>query len=196
MTSVVQDLLLVLCLLLRKACGDFVAEDLHVVDGLINQYITLPCSFPIPDNWKGQDIHITWYKNFTDKLLDCMVRDGKTPVCQKYPDSSRIQLSWKFLGNADLDIYRFQESDEGPYQCWVIFDDAYQRQDTLLRFHGDLAGRRDASLFDGFVGWHSILVVSTWNVLLLSGWPFSLLLAWIFLSQRCHNRRKGKRINI
>ncbi|XP_077350336.1 uncharacterized protein LOC144000398 isoform X2 [Lithobates pipiens] len=177
-------------------CSDFVAEDLHVVNGLINQHITLPCTFITPDNWKGQDIHITWYKNLTDKLLDCMAREGMTPVCQKYTDSSRIQLSWKFLGNADLDIYRFQESDEGSYQCWVIFDDAYQRQDTLLRFHSDIAGRQDASLFQGFAGWHSILVGSTWNVLLLSGWPFALLLGWVLYSQRCHNQRKRKCINI
>ncbi|KAM5152270.1 uncharacterized protein ACMZJ9_010472 isoform 1-T1 [Mantella aurantiaca] len=190
MTFRVRDLSLVLCLLLRRVLSDFVVEDLQSVDGLINQHVTLPCSIILPDNWRDHEIHIIWYRNFSDKLLDCSVSDGMMPACQEPPDSSRVQLSWKFLGNADLDISSLQESDEGHYQCWIIFEDAYQRRDTYLQVHNVTSTTWEASPHQQFVGWQSMVMVSTCNVLLLSAWSFAFLFAGILLSQRCHNHRK------
>ncbi|XP_044154995.1 uncharacterized protein LOC122941652 isoform X2 [Bufo gargarizans] len=124
---------LVLFLLFRNVCGQFVVDNVYIVDGVAKGSMTLPCSLTAPSNWKDHKLKIIWFKNFTEKLWDCVVKREKPPNCRSSPNSSRTRISWEVFGNADLEISVLQESDAGPYQCWILLSDAYRRRDLLLR---------------------------------------------------------------
>ncbi|XP_040291874.1 uncharacterized protein LOC121003957 isoform X2 [Bufo bufo] len=132
-----QALTLALCLLLRNVCSQFVVDDVYAVDGVAKGSVTLPCSLTAPSNWKDHELKIIWFKNLTEKLWDCVVKREKSPDCRSSPNSSRSRISWGVFGNADLEISALQESDAGPYQCWILLSDAYRRRDLLLRVHGN-----------------------------------------------------------
>ncbi|KAM4023769.1 uncharacterized protein ACNLHF_024709 [Anomaloglossus baeobatrachus] len=170
---------LVLCLLLRNVFGQFAEHEARTVDGAVNHSAILPCSLSIPSNQRGNQLHILWFKNFTERLWDCMVRSEEGPDCRTTPHAPRTRISWKFFGNADLEISALQDSDAGHYQCWIILEDAYRRRDVLLRVHG--LRREEPGPDTGGPGrgetWFP------WTILLLTGWPLAIFLAGLFLAR-------------
>ncbi|XP_068102757.1 uncharacterized protein [Hyperolius riggenbachi] len=184
------EVTLVLCILLRRACNSLLENGDNVIDGLVNQHITLPCYFIVADNWKDNEIQVLWFRNFSDKLVDCTVTEGKTPRCQVPPNLSRIQFSGKSFDNVSLDIYNLQKSDEGQYQCWIMLKDAYRRQDTMLRVHSNRIPDREASSVEEPLRWHLLAIMPYWNTFLISGWSIALFLAGIILAQKFRRRKK------
>ncbi|CAH2308215.1 Ig mu heavy chain disease -like [Pelobates cultripes] len=167
---------IVLCLIFRRAGGQ--VSHTQTVNGVLNQPVTLNCSFIVPENLDIRELRVMWFLNFTDNLLDCVVKKSGPSVCQDSRHSPRIKLSGNvFQEDAVLDIMSLCGSDAGMYQCWVIFPEAYVRVDIELRILDEEAPGR--------------MIVSAeektqlfWNFLLTSGWLTTFLLAMILFGQR------------
>ncbi|XP_077129827.1 uncharacterized protein LOC143785052 [Ranitomeya variabilis] len=182
---------LIMYLLLQNVFGQFAVHDGHTVEGVVGHSAVLPCSVTIPTNQKEDRLHILWFKNFTEKLWDCVVQRKRDPDCRPTPQSPRTHISWKFFGSADVEISALQESDSGPYQCWIILKDTYRRRDVLLRVLGlqSEGPRKDTSALRLGLGemW------SPRSVVLLAGWPLAIFLAVLFLARSlCISIRKKK----
>ncbi|KAM3916538.1 uncharacterized protein RB166_015776 [Leptodactylus fuscus] len=175
-----EVLVLVLCLLLRIVHNHLAMDDTFTVDGAVDHNATLPCSITITSNWKDEQLQVIWFKNFTEKLWDCVVKIKKAPHCQMSPNSSRTQISRTF-GKADLEISALQESDAGEYQCWIILSDAYYRRDILLRVHGVHSNGQGKNTSRWW--WRLMGTVSSWTIFLLSGWPVAIFLAGLLLTK-------------
>ncbi|KAG9470401.1 hypothetical protein GDO78_017906 [Eleutherodactylus coqui] len=67
---------LLLCLLLRNVQSQFAVANEYTVDGTADQSATLPCKLTIPSNWKDDELHVMWFKNFTEKLWDWLRSHG------------------------------------------------------------------------------------------------------------------------
>ncbi|KAE8578353.1 hypothetical protein XENTR_v10023478 [Xenopus tropicalis] len=129
----------ILCLILRKVFSQVSGLNDETINAHVNQQVTLNCSLLTAEDWKQNKVQVMWYKNFTEKILDCKVDKGKTTNCQKLSSSSTAQLSPKiFDGNAALEFSNVQESDGGTYQCWVIFPQFYNKRYIALHVQGEI----------------------------------------------------------
>ncbi|XP_063309339.1 CD276 antigen-like [Pelobates fuscus] len=183
MTATCTQLQLLLCFFVRLAVSQ--GTQAEVVHALLDQPVTLKCSFHVPVNWNLSEIHIMWFRNFTDKLLDCKVGKSEQQICENSSHYSRTSLaSNPFYGNAALKILKLQESDVGMYQCWVIFPEAYVRINMELRLQ-DKEPSKEINV------WVKLYTQISRNFIMLSGWLIALLLILKVLSRRC--RSKGKK---
>ncbi|XP_018092260.1 uncharacterized protein LOC108701747 isoform X1 [Xenopus laevis] len=162
----------------------------------INQQVTLNCSVLTAEDWKQNKVQVIWFKNFTEKILDCVVDKGKTTKCQYGSGSSRAQLSTKIMeGNAALEFTNVQESDGGTYQCWVIFPQFYKKKYIELHIQGEV---KDASAVGESTGMRftdTMETNSSWDVMLKSGWFIAFVLAGAIILQRYRMRNKRLRYN-
>ncbi|KAM4632324.1 uncharacterized protein O3C94_018832 isoform 1-T2 [Discoglossus pictus] len=178
------QLALVLCLMIRRVICHFFDNNEDAVSGILNKPVILKCFYLSADNRIDKDVQVLWFKNFTTKVLDCMVMEGKKPTCQNLSFPRRTRLSGKALdGDASLELSRFQESDVGSYQCWVIFSDSYHRQDIMLKKQDAFSDAlfEESHSEEHLVGWNNTM---THHFLLMSGWFIALLLAGIIITNK------------
>ncbi|XP_075421310.1 natural cytotoxicity triggering receptor 3 ligand 1-like [Ascaphus truei] len=196
-----HQLPLVLCLIIMKVCSHVSEERGETVIGELHDRVTLHCPYLSPDDWDGREARVLWFRNLTEKILDCPVKEGERLTCEKNAYSHRTRLSPAALcGDASLEISHLQGSDAGAYQCWVILSQTYHRGNLVLRVQGVM---KDVIKMDE----SSPHEMSTWNMLetklpvkvlaiLMSGWLIALLLVGILVSQRFFLRESRRKYMI
>ncbi|KAE8578341.1 hypothetical protein XENTR_v10023478 [Xenopus tropicalis] len=187
----------ILCLILRKVFSQVSGLNDETINAHVNQQVTLNCSLLTAEDWKQNKVQVMWYKNFTEKILDCKVDKGKTTNCQKLSSSSTAQLSPKiFDGNAALEFSNVQESDGGTYQCWVIFPQFYNKRYIALHVQGDVKETSAVGASSGMELKDTLGTSSSWDIMLMSGWLIALILAGVIFLQRHFMRNKRLRYNV
>ncbi|XP_053550268.1 butyrophilin subfamily 3 member A2 [Bombina bombina] len=187
---------LVLCLIIRKVYSQYPVDDDETVNGILNQPVSLNCIYLTPDNWDHKEVQVIWFKNFTVKLWDCIVKQEEAPLCQSSPFIDRSQLSNHIMdGNVSLEIHKLQASDAGPYQCWVMLSDFYKRQYLMLRVQDE--PKDDLTI--QYEARQSVNQLETNHLksdLIMGGWLFTLLLSGFIFYQNCCIRNKKRNYRI
>ncbi|KAG8433512.1 hypothetical protein GDO86_017702 [Hymenochirus boettgeri] len=177
-----------LFLITTNVLCQFVEQNSETVTGVLHQQVSLDCSFQMPKDTEFTDMQVIWFKNFTDKLIDCK-GEAKTPVCQYIWSSSKVHISpGAFNGDATITISDLQESDSGQYQCWVIFPPFYYKKYMALHVPGE---EKEVEKMEGPPGMrYEYSYYSKWDVILIGGWFISVLLTGFILIQKLFIKEK------
>ncbi|OCT61906.1 uncharacterized protein LOC108703276 [Xenopus laevis] len=190
------QIIFILCLIFRKVFSQVSELNDETLSAHINQQVTLNCSLLTAEDWKQNKVQVIWFKDFTEKLLDCVVDKGNSTNCQYGSRLSRAQLSAKIMdGNAALEFSNVRESDGGTYQCWVIFPQFYNKKYIALQIQGEEKEASAVGESSGMKTMDTLQTNSSWKIMLISGWFIALVLAGVILLQRYCIRNKRLRYN-